>query len=80
MQRWNGWGDDTVQVDLPIQGRNLLRELIGEGNAKADYPLEKFINRIPPSRLAHHPLISTSQLLIRKLRGSCKNLKCLTPF
>jgi len=59
MQRWNGWGDDAVQVDLPVQGRNLLRELIGEGNAKADYPLEKFINRIPPSRLPHHPLIST---------------------
>lgn len=60
MQRWNGWGDDTVHVDLSIQGHNLLRELLGKGNVKADYPLEKFINRIPTSRLPHHPLISTN--------------------
>ncbi len=60
MQRWNGWGDDTVHVDLPVQGHNLLCELLGKGNVKADYPLEKFINRIPTSRLPHHTLISTN--------------------
>jgi alkyldihydroxyacetonephosphate synthase len=60
MQRWNGWGDDTMYVDLPIQGHNLLRKLLGIGNVKADYPLEKFINSIPTSRLPHHPLISTN--------------------
>ena len=60
MQRWNGWGDDTMYVDLPIQGHKLLRKLLDKGNVKADYPLEKFINRIPTSRLPHHPLISTN--------------------
>ena len=59
MQRWNGWGDDEVYVDLSVQGHNLLQELLGEGNVKADYPLEEFINRIPVSRLPHHSLIST---------------------
>lgn len=60
MQRWNGWGDDTLYVDLPIQGHKLLRKLLGEGNVKADYPLERFIKRIPKSRLPNHPLISTN--------------------
>jgi len=59
MQRWNGWGDETVYVDLPVQGRNLLQDLIGKGNPQTDYPLESFISRIPESRLQPHPLIST---------------------
>lgn len=59
MQRWNGWGDNSVHVDLPIQAHNLLHALMGEGETQKDYPLEKFIRRIPESRLPHHPLIST---------------------
>ena len=59
MKRWNGWGDNAVHVDLPIQAHNLLQELIGKGEAQKDYPLEKFISRIPKSRLPHHPLISS---------------------
>jgi alkyldihydroxyacetonephosphate synthase len=60
MQRWNGWGDDTMYVDLPIQGHKLLRKLLGKGNVKADYPFDKFIKRIPKSRLPNHPLITTN--------------------
>jgi len=59
MRRWNGWGDDKVNVDLPAQGYSLLRELLGEGNRQADYALDKFISRMPASRLPHHSLIST---------------------
>ena len=58
MQRWNGWGDITEHVDLPVQARNLLQALIGDGEPQTDYPLEKFIRRIPESRLPYHPLIS----------------------
>ncbi|MBW1836527.1 MAG: FAD-binding oxidoreductase [Deltaproteobacteria bacterium] len=59
MQQWNGWGDATVSVDLSVKAHTLLRELLGQGNVRADYPLEKYIDRIPASRLPHHPLIST---------------------
>ncbi len=59
MRRWNGWGDDTVNVDLPAQGYSLLRELLGKGNRQADYAIDKFTSRMPASRLPDHPLILT---------------------
>jgi alkyldihydroxyacetonephosphate synthase len=59
MRRWNGWGDDKVNVDLPAQGYSLLRELLGAGDRKADYALDKFISRMPASRLPHNSLVST---------------------
>jgi alkyldihydroxyacetonephosphate synthase len=58
MQRWNGWGDENIYLDLPTRGLQILHDLIGEGQGRPDYPLEKFIERIPKSRLATHPLIS----------------------
>ncbi len=61
MQHWNGWGDDTIHIDLPPKVCDLLRELVGEGMPGGDYPLEKFLARVPATRLPYHPLISTDQ-------------------
>ena len=58
MQRWNGWGDDSIYLELPNPGLRMLHDLIGKGQCRPDYPLEKFIERIPGSRLDPHPLIS----------------------
>ncbi len=58
MRRWNGWGDVAVRMDLPPKGLSLLRDLLGKGRIHPDYPLEKFLERIPDSQLPHHPLIS----------------------
>lgn len=58
MQRWNGWGDETIAMDLPPQGLEILCAAIGKGRISPDYPLEKFLERMPPSRLPRHPLIS----------------------
>jgi len=58
MQRWNGWGDNAIHADLPPKAATLLCELIGEGNPGADYPLEKFLNQIPETRIPDHPMIS----------------------
>jgi alkyldihydroxyacetonephosphate synthase len=58
MKRWNGWGEDTIYMDLPPQGLGILRDLIGEGRIWLDYPLENFIDGMPASRLSPHPLIS----------------------
>jgi alkyldihydroxyacetonephosphate synthase len=63
MKRWNGWGDETISMDLPPQGQRMLRDLIGQGRVLKDYPLEQFINRIPNSRLPKHPLISSDAKL-----------------
>ncbi|UCG06101.1 MAG: FAD-binding oxidoreductase [Desulfobacterales bacterium] len=58
MRRWNGWGDDTIRMDLPPKGLALLQDLIGEGRVQPDYPLERYLERVPASRLPRHPLIS----------------------
>ena len=58
MQRWNGWGDDTITMDLPPQALEILRDVIGKGRISPDFPLEKFVEQIPPSRLPWHPSIS----------------------
>jgi len=59
MQRWNGWGDETITLDLPSQGLAILHDVIGQGRVRPDYPLVKFVERMPPSRLPEHPLISS---------------------
>jgi alkyldihydroxyacetonephosphate synthase len=58
MRRWNGWGNADIQINLPPKGLYLLKEFLGEGQIQPDYPLEKFLQRIPDSRLPQHPLIS----------------------
>lgn len=63
MQRWNGWGDKNIQLELPARGLGILCDLIGEGRDRPDYPLEKFIERMPASRLERHPLISSDPKL-----------------
>ena len=63
MQRWNGWGDDAVSIDLSHQALKMLNDSIGEGRACPDYPLEKFIEGMPESRLTEHPLISSDAKL-----------------
>jgi len=63
MQRWNGWGDESVNMAVPPGGLKILRDLIGKGRPVSDYPLEKLLKRIPSSRLPQHPLISTDPKL-----------------
>ncbi|MEJ2157513.1 MAG: FAD-binding protein, partial [Desulfobacteraceae bacterium] len=58
MRRWNGWGDEALQIELPPKGLALLKALIGNGRPRPDYPLDEFLDRIPQSRLPPHPLIS----------------------
>lgn len=58
MQRWNGWGDHTIFMNLSRRACELLRQSVGEGNPGADYPLEKFLNRIPEPSIPDHPLIT----------------------
>ncbi|UCD77973.1 MAG: FAD-binding oxidoreductase [Desulfobacterales bacterium] len=58
MQRWNGWGDENIKIDLPPQAIEFLINSIGEGKVRQDYPLEKLIARMPQPRLTPHPLIS----------------------
>ena len=58
MQRWNGWGDENIYLELPTRALRMLHDLIGKGQGRPDYPLEQFIKRMPESRLNSHPWIS----------------------
>jgi alkyldihydroxyacetonephosphate synthase len=58
MQRWNGWGDESVHMELSPQADALLQYLIGKGTPRADCPLEQFLRKIPAPRLPEHPLIT----------------------
>lgn len=58
MQRWNGWGDENIEMDLSPQALVILQDLIGSAQVRSDYPLEKFIDQMPQPRLNPHPLIS----------------------
>ena len=63
MRRWNGWGDDSIQMELSDRGLDLLKQQIGEGTACPDYPLDKFLESMPAPRLPQHPLVTADPRL-----------------
>ena len=58
MQRWNGWGDPDVIMDIAGPGQKLLIQHLGPGNPRPDAPQADFFKAMPKSRLPRHPLIS----------------------
>ncbi|MDP3364861.1 MAG: FAD-binding protein, partial [Pseudomonas sp.] len=70
MRRWNGWGDEATEVELPAHGEAFLAELIGPGQRLADASLQDVLARVPASRLAPHPLIcQDAEVRVRHARG-----------
>ncbi|MFS1512670.1 FAD-binding oxidoreductase [Chengkuizengella sp. SCS-71B] len=62
MRRWNGWGDESVNVELPESAKKFLENELGPSNKPKDISLEKAINNVPASRLPEHHLINTDPL------------------
>jgi alkyldihydroxyacetonephosphate synthase len=58
LRRWNGWGDDSIQIGLSDSGLALLKQQIGDGTVCPDYPLDSFLKGMPASRLLRHPLVT----------------------
>jgi alkyldihydroxyacetonephosphate synthase len=63
MKRWNGWGDESVNMAIGPGGLRVLTSLIGDGRPLSDVPLQKMLEEIPSSRIPQHPLISTDPKL-----------------
>ena len=63
MQRWNGWGEESIKMPIPPAGVKILENRIGPGRRIPDYPLEQLLAQIPPSRMPRHPLVSTDPKL-----------------
>ncbi|MDO6442249.1 FAD-binding oxidoreductase [Marinobacter sp. 2_MG-2023] len=51
MRRWNGWGDEQFDLELPTQGRSFLANRIGSGAPLSDASLESVLPGVPESRL-----------------------------
>lgn len=58
MQRWNGWGDPSITMEISKKAREMLTELIGASMPVPDVPMEHLLDKVPESRLPKHPLIS----------------------
>ncbi len=58
MRRWNGWGEEAIEAQLPDAGRDFLRERIGETAAPNDAALAEVLAGVHPSRLPDHRLVS----------------------
>ena len=58
MRRWNGWGDEAIELPLADEAREFLSQRIGVGSAPRDSTLDQVIAGIPPSRLPRHRLVS----------------------
>lgn len=59
MRRWNGWGDDTIDVPLDAAARAFLRAQLGDGRAPRDAAFDALCAALPPGRLPPHPLVDT---------------------
>ncbi len=72
MKRWNGWGDDSNDLDFSLSpsARHFLEEIIGKSRPLKDASLQDVIAKVPASRLAQHKLISTdAEDRVRHARG-----------
>ncbi|MBQ5948096.1 FAD-binding oxidoreductase [Massilia sp. ST3] len=60
MRRWNGWGDDTVEMELGTEARAFLEGRVGKGRAPADASFEQACAGLPAGRLPPHWLVDAS--------------------
>ncbi|SFC12234.1 FAD-binding oxidoreductase [Massilia yuzhufengensis] len=60
MRRWNGWGDDSVELELGVEARSFLAQQLGQGTALLDVRFDAACALLPPGRLPQHPLVDAS--------------------
>jgi len=60
MRRWNGWGDESITVQLEGDARAFLGARLGRGAAPQDATFEHACAGLAPGRLPYHPLIDTA--------------------
>jgi alkyldihydroxyacetonephosphate synthase len=60
MRRWNGWGDDAVDVTLEPEALAFLHARVGPGAPPIDADFEAVCAALAPSRLARHRLVDSA--------------------
>lgn len=61
MRRWNGWGDDGIDMPLNDAALAFLRERVGETQPPVDASLQQVCAAIPPAALPPHRLLNTAR-------------------
>ncbi|MGB1198661.1 MAG: FAD-binding oxidoreductase [Thalassotalea sp.] len=70
MRRWNGWGDESTSMDLPLSAEAFLTHLIGKGKRLNNAKLIDVIQTVPKTRLPEHPLVNiNSEQRVRHAKG-----------
>lgn len=70
MRRWNGWGDDHQDFEIPEGAQRLLKELVGRATPPTDVTLSQVMEQVPESRLPEHQLVSDDrESRVRHSRG-----------
>jgi alkyldihydroxyacetonephosphate synthase len=60
MRRWNGWGDDTIDMTIGEGALRFLAERLGPGMGPVDAAFGAVCASLAPSRLPPHPLVDTA--------------------
>lgn len=60
MRRWNGWGDESIRIELPEAARAYLRERLGAPAPPQDAPFDRLVANVTFSRLPAHALVDAS--------------------
>ena len=58
MRRWNGWGDETVTLDVPQSAVEFIQSKLGKGSLVHDVSMQEAVAMVPPSRLPDHALLN----------------------
>jgi alkyldihydroxyacetonephosphate synthase len=66
MQRWNGWGDDSIAHPMQRAAQRMLVDELGPGTPPQDAALDDVLATVPTSRLPAHSLVSVD--LYERLR------------
>ncbi len=51
MKRWNGWGDQGIEMKLPAPAKAMLVESLGPGSAQKSISRQELLAKVPESRL-----------------------------
>ncbi|MHB8156036.1 MAG: FAD-binding oxidoreductase [Desulfocucumaceae bacterium] len=58
MRRWNGWGEEATDFHLPPAAGVFLEGQLGPGVRPEDVSLKESVEKVPPSRLPDHRLVT----------------------
>ena len=60
MRRWNGWGDESIEVPIGEEAVRFLEQKLGRGTGPVDAGFDAVCARLAPSRLPPHPLVDSA--------------------